>query len=425
MTIEKIAEMTGEDVQSVVGRAWEIGLRGVWSLTKNLDSKAADRLLCSLRSEPSGWTDGFDLKFNYGVFFERHDLPKATALPNVTRRRSSEEEHQFHAARFKQIEDEGLDRVKEQIQCLELEATKLAETKPAFWEEDVKEVSAELINLEQAIFSHEDDRILAKLWKAAPDWSEEQKRLIYHKASADQEWLRLLSSSTVEGEAMTWMLFLKLKQALGILAERTQAGDQSSARMLASMAVEATRLLNDCQDEPNAHIEKIKKEFASWPVLFAPHPGFGNKSESLTAGVGDDVPFAFYSNARWDPNDLGSRISMELLEFTCTYRASVLKESRELTAFELRAAELPEIPRPPKTIPADVGAQWWGFARVLLCRTYLKSEAYPFIRRLSKSARELPKKASLCWRAERQIHDEIVDSIRQKFLNIGFKLRNG
>ena len=218
------------------------------------------------------------------------------------------------------------------------------------------------------------------------------------------------------------MLWLKLKTIIQLLVQRASDGDPEAARILAGTAIETTRATNDLQIKGQQEIKDLKASFAAWPLLFSPHPKFGLAATTLQSGVGSGLQLSLHSTAQWDPNDLGSRIAMELLEFTSVFRRSLATHHPDkLDALGKRALALPELPelaRNRDAISKETLEQWWAFGRILFNRCYRQSSIYPLIRGLSKTARQRTKASDLTGRDECIIHDEIERNIRQKYLSI-------
>jgi len=210
-----------------------------------------------------------------------------------------------------------------------------------------------------------------------------------------------------------------IEKCVGVMSSHCRSGprgNERAARRLITLAVQAAREVERLQDSHPDLVEKIARDYGSWPVMRSHHAKFSRPDSELPRNLGVDYGFGIYRGAQWDPTRRASAVAAEL-QRDLAYLLEVLPKRELLCRFAVGPDPILMRVRELAPLSGDTAKAWWSVAEALFLRFHPQPETKNDLRGLSAAARKRSyTEFGVQRRQEGRIRQEIIDSIRKSFL---------
>ena len=191
-------------------------------------------------------------------------------------------------------------------------------------------------------------------------------------------------------------------------SEQRDLGAESAARRLVALAIQATRELQWLSERNPKIVEKVSRDYASWPLLRSRHPKFSQPHVEIPCNLGADFGFSIDEKAQWDPAGWATEIARQLKDYAHFSENSTFDECDPLI---LEAKAIAPLSR-------ETAETWWDVAEAMFLESYPQPEKIEQLRSLSSTAGK-PAAYNAFGEKRNQtgrIRQEIIDRIRKAFL---------
>lgn len=171
-----------------------------------------------------------------------------------------------------------------------------------------------------------------------------------------------------------------LKELIGQI--KTDSPD--AADVCTKIAVKMVETINTLKNAKPKLFEKIAKRKTRWPVLRSRHPFYCEPEDVLLADVGKSYEFIIDSSAKWNPNDPGTKVAMDLYFYLDDLRDKAnafIKMEIAGTGKKKILADRPWINQVAilKDFNRDSALDWWRFAVIFLKDSYPEPNEVPML----------------------------------------------
>lgn len=162
-----------------------------------------------------------------------------------------------------------------------------------------------------------------------------------------------------------------LKELIGQI--KTDSPD--AADVCTKITIKMVETINTLKNAKPKLFEKIAKGKPQWPVLRSRHPFYCEAEDVLLADVGKSYEFIIDSSAKWNPNDPGTKVAMDLYFYLDDLRDKANAFiNMEIVGMEKKKilAERPWINQVAmlKEFNRDSALDWWRLAVIFLKDSY-------------------------------------------------------
>ncbi len=217
----------------------------------------------------------------------------------------------------------------------------------------------------------------ARFWKNIHSWNAtEQIAYYFCGPSKPEDWIEAMFVRAQNCPTALKMISSPDRLMMRLLT-LTEMGHEEAIREVVRSLEKYVRLLNLCAKINPHAFRKVASQLQSWPVVFSPHPRLNQMPQMIARQIalGAAIDFEFGPGAKWNPNDLGCKIAMELYAHIKKIR-QYPESNAHLSIFE-EVMKLPDIRQPGSVEP------WWKVARSILLHSYPKPETNEILAKLT------------------------------------------
>ncbi len=241
----------------------------------------------------------------------------------------------------------------------------------------------------------------ARFWKNIHSWSITERMAYYFCGPVKPaDWTEAMFVRAQKDRDAVKVLSWSIRNPMLRLLALADMGIEDAARQAVAELEKYIRLLNlYAKTNPNV-FKRVASRLQSWPVVYSPHPRLNQIPQTIAAQIklGAGIDFEFSRNTKWNPNDLGCKIAMQLYEHIKMMRQ--YPESNEHSPCLDQAVKLPDIKQ------SESVKAWWAVAKEVLLAGYAKPEEEDTLRSLTKIKKRF------------KVRDKILECIENRFFSL-------